>query len=163
MPGDISTMEGIDGLAKPGSSSARPSWTSWSTTPAPPGARAFDEFPESGWDKTVDLNMKTPFFLTQALIAPLRAAAKDHVAKVINICLDRRPVGGQGRDLSLWRVQGGSAAPDQADGPAPGAREHRGQSAIAPGAFASDMNKVARDHAEAVVQDAIPAGRIGAD
>src|SRR6185437_264805 len=27
----------------------------------------FDEFPESGWDKVVDLNMKTPFFLAQAL------------------------------------------------------------------------------------------------
>src|SRR6478736_7714713 len=45
----------------------------------------FDEFPESGWDKVVDLNMKTPFFLTQALIGHLRAAGKEHVAKVINI------------------------------------------------------------------------------
>jgi NAD(P)-dependent dehydrogenase (short-subunit alcohol dehydrogenase family) len=33
-------------------------------------------------------------------------------------------------------------------------------SCIAPGAFASDMNKVARDHADAVSK-AIPAGRIG--
>jgi NAD(P)-dependent dehydrogenase (short-subunit alcohol dehydrogenase family) len=32
--------------------------------------------------------------------------------------------------------------------------------AIAPGAFASDMNRVARDHAEVVAQ-AIPAKRIG--
>jgi NAD(P)-dependent dehydrogenase (short-subunit alcohol dehydrogenase family) len=35
-------------------------------------------------------------------------------------------------------------------------------SAIAPGAFASDMNKVARDHADAVSK-AIPAGRIGTE
>src|SRR5213075_2091991 len=35
----------------------------------------FDTFPEKGWDKVVDLNMKSRFFLTQALIAPLRAAA----------------------------------------------------------------------------------------
>src|SRR5882757_10599675 len=35
----------------------------------------FDEFPESGWDKVVDLNLKSPFFLTKALAAPLRAAA----------------------------------------------------------------------------------------
>ena len=27
----------------------------------------FDSFPEKGWDKVVDLNLKTPFFLTQAL------------------------------------------------------------------------------------------------
>jgi NAD(P)-dependent dehydrogenase (short-subunit alcohol dehydrogenase family) len=35
----------------------------------------FDEFPESGWDKVMNLNLKTPFFLTKALAAPLRAAA----------------------------------------------------------------------------------------
>jgi NAD(P)-dependent dehydrogenase (short-subunit alcohol dehydrogenase family) len=35
-------------------------------------------------------------------------------------------------------------------------------SAIAPGAFASDMNKEARDHADAVSK-MIPAGRIGED
>src|SRR5215813_14917652 len=35
----------------------------------------FDEFPESGWDKVVDLNMKTPFFLAQALHGAMKAAA----------------------------------------------------------------------------------------
>jgi len=39
------------------------------------GVRIFDEFPESGWDKVMNLNVKTPFFLTKALAAPLRAAA----------------------------------------------------------------------------------------
>ena len=34
-------------------------------------------------------------------------------------------------------------------------------SAIAPGAFASEMNRVARDHADAAKR--IPAGRIGRD
>ena len=46
----------------------------------------FDEFPESGWDKVMNLNVKTPFFLTKALAAPLRAAATRRApAKVINI------------------------------------------------------------------------------
>src|SRR5260370_10457770 len=46
----------------------------------------FDEFPESGWDKVMNLNLKTPFFLTKALAAPLRAAASAaRPAKVINI------------------------------------------------------------------------------
>src|SRR5665811_398650 len=46
----------------------------------------FDEFPESGWDKVMNLNLKTPFFLTKALAAPLRAAATaTRPAKVINI------------------------------------------------------------------------------
>jgi NAD(P)-dependent dehydrogenase (short-subunit alcohol dehydrogenase family) len=36
----------------------------------------YDEFPESGWDKVVDLNMKSPFFLTQALTPMLRKSAR---------------------------------------------------------------------------------------
>src|SRR4051794_35607011 len=35
----------------------------------------FDEFPESGWDKGMNLNVKAPFFLTKALAPALRASA----------------------------------------------------------------------------------------
>lgn len=47
---------------------------------------AIEEFPESGWDKVMDLNVKSLFFLTQALLPALRAAgtAQDP-ARVINI------------------------------------------------------------------------------
>ena len=46
----------------------------------------FDDFPESGWDKVLDLNLKSPFFLTQALRAKLAAgASQDKPAKVIMI------------------------------------------------------------------------------
>jgi len=46
----------------------------------------FAEFPESGWDKVMDLNVKTPFFLTKTLAGALRAAASvERPAKVINI------------------------------------------------------------------------------
>ena len=46
----------------------------------------FDDFPESGWDKVINLNLKTPFFLTKALAASLRTAASaEKPAKVINI------------------------------------------------------------------------------
>jgi NAD(P)-dependent dehydrogenase (short-subunit alcohol dehydrogenase family) len=41
-------------------------------------------------------------------------------------------------------------------------KEHINVTAIAPGAFASDMNRAARDHAEQVAQT-VPAGRIGTD
>lgn len=45
-----------------------------------------DDFPEKGWDKVMDLNVKTPFFLTKAL-KPLLAnnASPDNTASVINI------------------------------------------------------------------------------
>jgi NAD(P)-dependent dehydrogenase (short-subunit alcohol dehydrogenase family) len=45
-----------------------------------------DEFPESGWDKVMDLNVKSLFFLTQRLLPALRAAASaEDPARVINI------------------------------------------------------------------------------
>ncbi|MCE4052278.1 SDR family oxidoreductase [Pseudomonas sp. Au-Pse12] len=49
------------------------------------GAR-FGEFPESGWDKVMDLNLKSIFFLTQKLGALLQAAGSAvDPARVINI------------------------------------------------------------------------------
>jgi NAD(P)-dependent dehydrogenase (short-subunit alcohol dehydrogenase family) len=45
-----------------------------------------DEFPEKGWDKVMDLNVKSVFFLTQKLLPLLDAAAStDDPARVINI------------------------------------------------------------------------------
>jgi len=45
-----------------------------------------DEFPESGWDKVMDLNVKSLFFLTRELLPALRAAGTaEDPARVINI------------------------------------------------------------------------------
>jgi NAD(P)-dependent dehydrogenase (short-subunit alcohol dehydrogenase family) len=108
----------------------------------------------------VDLNMKAPFFLTQALHAHLRkAASAQRPAKVINIAsID-------GVSVNPWETYSYAAskaglihltkrlalrlAPD-----------HIVVNGIAPGPFASDMNKQARDHADQVAQR-VPAGRIG--
>ena len=47
---------------------------------------AIDEFPEGGWDKVMDLNVKALFFLTRELLPALRAAGTaDDPARVINI------------------------------------------------------------------------------
>ncbi len=44
------------------------------------------EFPASAWDKVVDLNLKSPFFLTRALLPRLEAAGTaDDPARVINV------------------------------------------------------------------------------
>lgn len=45
-----------------------------------------DSFPESGWDKVMDLNLKSPFFLTQSLLPLLdKAADQDDPARIINV------------------------------------------------------------------------------
>ena len=119
----------------------------------------YDEFPESGWDKVADLNLKTPFFLTQALTPMLEAAATEHLAKVIHIAsID-------GISINPWETYSYQASKAglihltrrMALHLAP---ERIGVSAIAPGAFASSMNKEARDHADEVA-GRIPAGRVG--
>lgn len=49
-------------------------------------AADIDEYPENGWDKAFDLNVKGPFFLVQALLPLLRAAAsREHPARIITI------------------------------------------------------------------------------
>src|ERR1700749_2703187 len=122
----------------------------------------FDEFPESGWDKVVNLNLKTPFFLTKALAAPLRAAASaERPWKVINFAsidgifvnpLETYSYASSKSGLiHLTRRMAAKLISD-----------HIVVSAIAPGPFKSDMNKAARDNADEVATR-VPAGRIGTD
>ncbi|MBO9713167.1 SDR family oxidoreductase [Sphingomonas sp.] len=122
----------------------------------------FDEFPESGWDKVMDLNVKSPFFLTQALHGLLKAGASmARPAKVINITsID-------GQRVNPWETysyQASKAALIHLTRRM-AARLIQDQivvTSLAPGAFPSQMNKAARDHGDAVAQR-IPSGRIGVD
>ena len=46
----------------------------------------FSEFPEIGWDKVMDINVKSPFFLIQALTPLLtKNASVQNTASVINV------------------------------------------------------------------------------
>ncbi|MDB5451991.1 MAG: 3-oxoacyl-ACP reductase [Caulobacteraceae bacterium] len=122
----------------------------------------FDEFPEVGWDKVVDLNLKSPFFLTQALIGSLRAAASlERPAKVINIAsIDGWSVNMQ-ETYSYAASKAGLIHLTKRMAMRL-ARDNVIVSAIAPGPFATEMNTLARDQAEMVATHT-PAGRIGRD
>src|ERR1700748_1262005 len=74
LPIDISTTPGIEMLASE-LKKREPKIDILVNNAGAAWGADFDEFPESGWDKVVNLNLKTPFFLTKALAAPLRAAA----------------------------------------------------------------------------------------
>ena len=85
LPMDVSTVDGAQALAV-AYRSREPSLDILVNNAGAAWGAAFDEFPESGWDKVLDLNLKCPFFLTQALRGALKAAAaRGHNAKVINI------------------------------------------------------------------------------
>lgn len=123
---------------------------------------SFDAFPEEGWDKVLDLNAKAPFFLTQALAPALRkAASAARPAKVINIAsidgiyLTHREtysyVTSKAGLIHLTRLMAARLV-----------RDNIHVTAIAPGAFKSDMNKEARDRGDEVARH-IPARRIGTD
>jgi NAD(P)-dependent dehydrogenase (short-subunit alcohol dehydrogenase family) len=85
LPIDISTMTGIEMLAAE-IKKREPKLDILVNNAGAAWGADFDEFPESGWDKVMNLNLKTPFFLTKALAAPLRAAATaEKPSKVINI------------------------------------------------------------------------------
>lgn len=161
IPADLSTPEGIAALAG-GFKSVESKLDILVNNAGAAWLAPFDEFPEKGWDKVVDLNLKTPFFLTQALIGPLRAAASaDRPAKVINIAsIDGTAVNPQEtysyaaskaglvhltKRMSLRLIEDNIVV-----------------SAIAPGAFQSDMNLDARDHPDEVAKR-IPSRRIGTD
>jgi NAD(P)-dependent dehydrogenase (short-subunit alcohol dehydrogenase family) len=161
LPVDVSTVEGAKTLAAALASREKKldilvnnAGAAW--------LEKFDAFPEKGWNKVMDLNVKGPFFLTQALHGLLREAARaERPAKVINIAsIDGLSVNPQEtysyaaskaglihltKRLSLRLIEDNIAV-----------------SAIAPGAFASDMNVIARDHASEVAK-LIPAKRIGRD
>ena len=158
LPADVSTQGGVQQLVASYQQHERSLDTLVNNAGAAWGA-PYEDFPESGWDKVVDLNLKAPFFLTQALTPLLKKAATDHLAKVIHIAsIDGVSVNPQETYsyaaskaglIHLTRRMALKLAP-----------ERIAVSAIAPGAFASTMNKDARDHGDEVAQR-IPLGRIG--
>ena len=159
LPGDISNMEGIQQLADQIAeredkldilvNNAGAAW-----------GQEFEEFSEAGWDRTMDLNVKTPFFLTQKLYPLLKAAATaERPGKVINIAsID-------GLRINPWETypyQASKAAIIHLTRRLAGrlVKDNIFVTAIAPGAFPSSMNRAARDHADESAAG-IPSKRVG--
>ncbi|GAA0995507.1 SDR family oxidoreductase [Acrocarpospora macrocephala] len=158
LPADVSTLEGIERLVSALQRHESRLDILVNNAGAAWGA-PFEEFPESGWDKVADLNLKAPFFLTQRLLPMLRRTRDERPAKVLNIAsidgismsaletysyhASKAGLIHLTRRLALRLVRDGIV-----------------MSGIAPGAFASEMNRDARDRADEI-ETLIPAGRIG--
>jgi len=161
LPQDVSTVEGCRTVAKALGEREQKLDILVNNAGAAWG-QAFEEFPEKGWDKVMDLNLKSPFFLTQALHELLKAGgASGAPAKVINITsID-------GQRLNPWETYSYHASKSgliylTKRMAARLVQDNIIVSSIAPGAFASDMNKAARDHGDEIGKS-IPLGRIGTD
>ena len=159
LPVDLSTVEGCRALAKELEAREEKLDILVNNAGAAWG-EPFENFPEAGWDKVMDINVKSPFFLTQALHNLLKAAGTPaQPAKVINIgSID-------GMRLNPWETYSYHASKAAIlyltkRMAARLVQDNILVTAIAPGAFQSDMNKAARDHGDAVAKS-IPTKRIG--
>jgi NAD(P)-dependent dehydrogenase (short-subunit alcohol dehydrogenase family) len=159
LPMDVSTVAGCKALAQ-ALAALEPKLDILVNNAGSAWGEAFSTFPESGWDKVMDLNLKSPFFLTQALHPLLKAAASQaQPAKVIMITsID-------GQRLNPWDTYSYHASKAgliylTRRMAAELIKDQINVTSLAPGAFASDMNRAARDHGDAVAKR-IPNGRLG--
>ena len=161
LPQDVSTVEGCRTLAERFAREEGKLDILVNNAGAAWGAN-FEEFPESGWDKVMNLNLKSPFFLTQALHGALKAGAQpDRPAKVINIAsID----GIKLNPMETYSYHASKSALIYLTRrlAARLIRDRIVVSAIAPGPFASEMNRAARDMSDEVARR-VPLGRIGRD
>jgi NAD(P)-dependent dehydrogenase (short-subunit alcohol dehydrogenase family) len=161
LPQDVSTVDGCKALTQRYLQSEERLDILVNNAGAAWGAD-FDEFPEYGWDKVMDLNLKSPFFLTQALHGALtKAASAERPAKVINIAsIDGIRLNPQ-ETYSYHASKAGLIYLTRRMA-ARLVRDYIVVSAIAPGPFASEMNRFARDHGDEVAKRT-PLRRVGRD
>lgn len=159
IPSDLSSVEGVSAFADAVKAQEDQLHILVNNAGATWGAE-LEEFPESGWDKTMDLNVKSMFFLTQKLIGHLKAAGnKADPARVINIGSIN---GITHPHMNNFAYSASKAAVHQLTRHlgADLAREWVNVNGIAPGFFPSNMTAHMLEHEEAVGKT-FPCGRLG--
>lgn len=160
IPADLSTLAGCEHLATELKAREAALQILVNNAGAAWGA-TLEEYPEAGWDKVMDTNVKGVFFLTQQLLPLLEAAATPaDPARVINI--------GSIDGLKVPRVENYAYAPSKAAvhrlthvlavklGP-----RNITVNAVAPGPFESKMTEWMLDHFRAEIEAQCPLKRIG--
>ena len=161
IPGDMSTVEGIEAFVVALSekeehidiliNNAGANWV------AP-----IDQFPEQGWDKIMDINLKSIFFMTQKCLPLLSKGTKEDPARVINtasihgLSNPGMPAYAYSASKSGVIHLTGHLATDLA-------RKNINVNGIAPGFFPSDMTKELTNNEQmrTMALSRIPRGRMG--
>ena len=157
---DLSSMEGVQAFAREicqreGSvdilvNNAGASW----------GA-PLDEYPESGWDKVMNLNVKSLFFLTQQLLPALRASGTpEDPARVINIS-SINGLANPGMPTYAYSSSKAAVIHLTRHLASDLARDNINVNGIAPGFFPSKMTAGLLDQFEQKMLRRIPRGRLG--
>jgi len=160
IPADLSTMEGIATLVGRIEDREERLDILVNNAGATWGA-PLEEFPESAWDKVMDINVKGPFFLSRALLPLLdKSATAEDPARIIMV--------GSVDGLNVNKM------PTFSYGPSKAAVHHLARTlashlaarnitvnAIAPGPFPSKMMAHALDKFGEQIRDGVPLKRIG--
>jgi len=160
LPADLSTTEGIEHLVEQFRSREKKLHILVNNAGATWGA-PIEDFPEAGWDKVMNINVKSPFFLSKALLPMLEIAARtDDPARIImvgsvdGLNVNRLPTFSYGPSKAaihhLARVLAGHLA-----------NRHITVNAIAPGPFPSKMMAGTLERYGDQIRRGVPLQRIG--
>jgi NAD(P)-dependent dehydrogenase (short-subunit alcohol dehydrogenase family) len=162
VPADLGTAEGVQTLSEALAAREDRLHALFNNAGSNWGA-PFDEFPESGFDRVFDVNVKGVFLLTRALVPLLQAGATEQdPARVVNTgSVDGFHTPERGRDNFSYSASKAAVhmlTKHLATELAPKILVN----AIAPGLFPSRMTKVLLSAGEGAVGAALPLGRVGA-
>jgi len=160
IPADLSTSGGISSLVEAIRSREEKLDILVNNAGATWGA-PIEKFPEAAWDKVMDINVKSPFFLTQALLPLLEKAATDAepariimVGSIDGLGVNRLPTFSYGPSKAAVHHLTRTLARHLAD---------RGitVNAIAPGPFPSKMMAHTLETMGEQIKKGVPLKRIG--
>jgi NAD(P)-dependent dehydrogenase (short-subunit alcohol dehydrogenase family) len=160
MPADLSKCEGIDTLVA-GVSERESELDILVNNAGTTWGAPMEDYPESGFDKVMDLNVKSVFYVTTKLLPLIRrAAARDAPARVINIgSVDGIAV----PETDTYAYSASKAAVHMLTRHM--AKHLAGDkiavNALAPGLFPTKMSRVLFEAGEEAAAADIPLGRVG--
>lgn len=157
LPADLSKLENIEALVE-ALSKLEPHLDILINNAGASWGAPLGQFPEKGWDKVMDINVKSPFFLTQALLPLLKGKASQEdpsrvimISSIAAVSSDSISAYSYGPSKAAIAQLGKQLARDLV-------KEHILVNTIAPGVFESKMTS----HMDMdAVAKFVPVGRIG--